>query len=247
MKTPPWLTARPFAHRGLHDRGIGRVENTLPAVEAAMKINYGVEVDLQLSDDNEVMVFHDSILERLTLGRGPLRGLSRRELQKLKLRESDATIPSLAELLDHVDGDVPLLLEMKSENAPKGILESRTARLLHAYKGQFAVMAFSASTVAWFLHHAPMFVRGQLARGYREGSKTFASRAERFARRHVLTAFEGRPHFIGYEVRALPRAAGVHVARALGLPVLAWTVRNEEDRKIASQYADNIIFENFLP
>lgn len=54
-----WLTARPGAHRGLHDVSAGIVENTESAVQAVLDANYAIELDLQFTADSEVVVFHD--------------------------------------------------------------------------------------------------------------------------------------------------------------------------------------------
>src|SRR5215207_3583516 len=92
-----WLTARPVAHRGLHGNGL--MENSLSAAAAAIAANYAIEVDLQLSADGEVVVFHDDTLERLTVEKGPVGERTVAELTKIKLASSGDTIPTLADLL----------------------------------------------------------------------------------------------------------------------------------------------------
>ena len=69
MAAPDWLTARPIAHRGLHDRAASRPENTLAAARAAVAGGFAIECDVQLSADGEAMVFHDAALGRLTEAR----------------------------------------------------------------------------------------------------------------------------------------------------------------------------------
>src|SRR5262245_34441773 len=71
-----WLTARPIAHRGLHDVRLGIVENTASAFAEAISGDYGIETDLQISADGEAMVHHDDSLGRLTEGTGRLAELS---------------------------------------------------------------------------------------------------------------------------------------------------------------------------
>src|SRR6266436_3725383 len=72
MRAPDWLTARPVAHRGLHDRARGIIENMPGAIRAAIDGNFSIEVDLQLTADGEAMVHHDDALGRLTEGSVPL-------------------------------------------------------------------------------------------------------------------------------------------------------------------------------
>ena len=107
---PDSFTARPIAHRALHDLGSGVVENSLTAIDRAMRMGYGIEIDLQLSSDGVPMVFHDDTLDRLTTATGPVRGRTAQELADLRLKGSDDRIPTLARVLEKVDGAVPLLI-----------------------------------------------------------------------------------------------------------------------------------------
>ncbi|MEO1613683.1 MAG: glycerophosphodiester phosphodiesterase family protein, partial [Pseudomonadota bacterium] len=135
---PAFLTA-PIAHRGLHDRAAGVIENSRAAVAAAVEAGYGIEIDLQLSADGEAMVFHDDELTRLTAERGPVRDRTAIELRRIDLDGGDEGIPTLAEILDIVRGAVPLLIEAKDQSLTltevDGRLERRAARLLAAYDG----------------------------------------------------------------------------------------------------------------
>src|SRR5687767_3344145 len=65
-----WLTAKPIAHRGLHDAARGVIENCASAFTAAIEAGYAIECDLQLSGDGEAVVFHDETLDRLMVGKG---------------------------------------------------------------------------------------------------------------------------------------------------------------------------------
>src|ERR1700683_4709064 len=111
---PDWLTARPIAHRGLHDCGAGIVENTLGAAEAAVARNFAIECDVQLSRDGEAMVFHDETLDRLTHASGPLATKSTRELRDVRFRSGLESIPTFQELLERVACRVPVICEIKS-------------------------------------------------------------------------------------------------------------------------------------
>ena len=83
MRAPDWLTARPVAHRGLHDRGRGIVENMPGAFAAAVAGNFGIETDLQLTADGEAMVHHDDVLGRLTEGSGALLDMTAAQLKQV--------------------------------------------------------------------------------------------------------------------------------------------------------------------
>jgi glycerophosphoryl diester phosphodiesterase len=225
-----WLKRVPIAHRGLHDEAAGLTENALSAFAAAMEAGYAIECDLRLSRDGEVVIFHDATLERLTSLSGAVQSYSAKQLGQMTLRGGADRIPSLGALLGLAQSRVPLLLELKRCDAPPGVLETRVADLLADYTGPAAVQSFDPDILTWFRAHAPGIPRGLLAR----------------AEQDLLTPAIVAAQFIAYDVAALP-AFGPAFARRIGLPVIAWTVRDEHTRSIAAQHADNIIFEGIRP
>src|ERR1700754_4855401 len=114
MRAPAWLTARPVAHRGLHDVSRGVVENMPGAVQAAIAGNFAIEVDIQLTADGEAMVHHDDALGRLTEGAGALLEKTAAELKAVKFKNTPERMMSLADLCALVAGRVPLVIEVKS-------------------------------------------------------------------------------------------------------------------------------------
>src|SRR3954464_1510972 len=81
-----WLTARPIAHRGLHDAAAGVIENTTSAFQAALDGGYGIECDVQITADGEAMVHHDGALGRLTDGSGALDSMTAAELKRVAFK-----------------------------------------------------------------------------------------------------------------------------------------------------------------
>lgn len=247
MAAPAWLTARPVAHRGLHDASAGIIENTASAVQAAIDAGFAIEVDLQLAADGEAVVFHDETLDRLTTATGPLAARTVADLKAIALKTCADRIQTLPELLEQVAGSVPLVIEIKSQWANLGPLENRAAELVNGYHGPAALMSFDTRSVALFRQLAPKIVRGIVAERFDDPSEwPGVSTARRLMMRHLVPALWCRPHFIAYHVTALPAAAPM-LTRALGLPLLTWTVRTDEDRKRAARWADQIIFEGFRP
>ena len=248
MPAPEWLTARPVAHRGLHDAARGVLENTLPAAEAAVAGGLAIEVDIQPSADGVAMVFHDETLDRLTEGQGPVSTVSAAMLQGLRFRHSDTRIPTLDDLLDFVAGRVPLLIEIKSEGRTDRGLEARIVERLKHYQGPVALMSLDPDSIAAVAALAPEMPRGIVAMRYDDAaSRRDMPPLRRFSLRHLLHVPQTRPHFIAYHVRGLPTAGPLLVKRVLGLPLLTWTVRTAKDRAVAARYADQIIFEGFDP
>lgn len=243
---PGWLTARPVAHRGFHDRAAGRVENTLSAATAAIARGFAVECDLQLTADENAVVFHDDTLDRLTDASGRVDRRSLAEVKAARLKETDDRIPTLAELLDTVAGQVPLVVELKSHWNGDRRLEKAVARELAAYQGPLAVMSFDPDSMRAMAGLAPALPRGLVADRFTDTEYDGLSAGRRFVLRHLLEVARVGAQFVAYDVKALPASAPLFF-RHLGWPLLTWTVRTPADRATAARYADQMIFEDFDP
>lgn len=240
------MIARPIAHRGLHDGGRS-IENTPSAFQAAIAEDYGIECDLQLSGDGDAMVHHDATLGRLTNGQGRLAEMPAAMLKQVPFRSGGDRMMTLAELFDLVAGRVPLFLEIKSLCDGDRRLAERVADLLRGYAGPVAVMSFDPEVVGAMRELSGATPRGIVAeRRYADPEWRWMTPVQRFAMAHLLHAKSSRPHFVAYRVQDLP-AFATRVARAFGAPVLAWTVRTDEDRERARRYASQMIFEGFRP
>ncbi len=247
MAKADWL-ARSFAHRGLHDIANDIVENTPSAFSAALEAGYAIELDVQEAGDGEPMVFHDPVLDRLTKATGPLISRTSAELKRIAFNGTSDRMQHLGELLEQIQGRVPLIIEIKSDWRTRGPFEDRIAGILKSYPGQAAVMSFDPNAIAAFAHHAPQIKRGLVAGPFRNLDYWgHLPAAKRFAMRHLLSAFIARAHFIAYDLDGLPAFAPNIWRRAFNLPLLAWTVRSEVDRQRAEKWADAIIFEGFRP
>jgi glycerophosphoryl diester phosphodiesterase len=243
-----WLIARPIAHRGLHDASHGVIENTAGAVRAAIAAGYGIEVDVQISADGEAMVHHDDVLGRLTEGEGRLDSFSAAELKRVAFRDSAERMMTLPELCDLVAGRVAMAIEIKSRFDGDGALPARVAKVLAGYRGPAAAMSFDPWQLAVLRHKTPALARGLAAAKYRQHPYWDLMPVwMRYGMGCLVTGLKGRPDFVAYAVADLPALAPVVARRVWGLPLLAWTVRTEAERKTAARYADQIIFEGFRP
>jgi glycerophosphoryl diester phosphodiesterase len=242
------LTARPVAHRGLHDRARGIIENMPGAVNAAIAGNFSIEVDIQLSADGEAMVHHDDVLGRLTDGAGALRRLNAAELKAVAFKDTPERMMSLGDLCTLVAGRVPLVIEVKSHFDGDRQLVTRMSQVLAAYRGPAVGMSFDPDQVMALRELMPQLPRGIVAeRHYTETDWPEASPAQRRDMTHLRHAFRTRPHFVAYWVNELPAMAPWIARHLFGLPMLTWTVRTPEQRARAARYADQMIFEGFVP
>jgi glycerophosphoryl diester phosphodiesterase len=244
LRALDWLVARPIAHRGFHDEANGVVENTEAAFAAAMKHDYAIECDIQLTADGEAVVFHDEDLERVTSTKGLLIEHSVSELKQVFYRQSKARMQTLGELLDQVDGKVPLVIEIKTIWDGGQPLTLRALKILQSYKGPYALMSFDPDTVALLAEVSPYTVRGMTAdRGVDAYYKmlTIPRRLELQRFSHVQKT---RPHFVSFNFKDLPFAP-VQNIRAMGFPVITWTIKSKADEALARRYSDQVTFEGY--
>jgi glycerophosphoryl diester phosphodiesterase len=232
-KRVAFLSGQPFAHRGLHGRGVP--ENSRAAFAAAIRAGHGIECDVQVSRDGEAFVFHDDHLDRLTGEHGPIGERTTAALTAITLSGCDERLPRLDEVLALVAGRVPILIEVKAPGRSVARLCLSVRRALEGYRGPAAVMSFNPLVGRWFAAHAARTVRGLVLT--EEGRRGARGRIARH-----LALWRARPDFLAYDVRDLPSRFPA-AARARGLPVLTWTVRDPAAERTALIHADQIIYE----
>lgn len=242
---PDWLTARPVAHRGLHDAAQGVIENTASAFQAAIAGGYAIECDLQISADGEAMVHHDDALGRLTEGTERLDQMPAVELKRAAFKATVDRIMTLGELCDLVSGRSTLLIELKSRFDGDNRLAVRTAQVLADYAGPVAVMSFDPGQVVAMKDLAPGLTRGLVAQKSDRAREHDTSTPS--APRYALQAVSARVQFLAYRAQDLSSTLPFISRKILGLPLLTWTVRTPADRAHAARYADQIIFEGLRP
>jgi glycerophosphoryl diester phosphodiesterase len=243
-----WLTARPIAHRGLHDAANGVIENTASAFSAAIAANYAIETDLQISADGEAMVHHDDALGRLTDGSGRLAEMDAAAIRTVNFKATRDRILTLGELCELVAGRATLVLELKTRFDGDLRVVQRAAEVLAGYAGPVAVMSFDPALVAAARQIAPKLTRGIVTeRHYRHHEWDRLPRAQKWRMAHLLHAPRTRPQFVAYGIKDLPAPAPLMARALFGLPLLTWTVRSDDDRKKAARWADQMIFEGFRP
>ncbi len=246
---PQIFTRLPIAHRALHDRRAGRPENSRAAIRAAAAAGYGIEIDLQLTADGQAMVFHDYDLARLAEGTGPIRQLTAEEAQSVRLRDAGGEgIPTLAEVLEIVAGQVPLLVEIKDQDGAMGPdvgpLEAATAQALRAYNGPVAVMSFNPHSMAEMARLAPDLPRGLVTSAY-DPADWPLSAATCARLREIPDLDRVAASFISHEAEDLSRPR-VAELKSNGVPILCWTIRSAQAEAEARRVADNVTFEGYL-
>lgn len=222
---PLWPGPAGFAHRGLH-YGAGFPENSLLAFAAALEFGAGIECDVRLTADNQIVVFHDADAWRLCAS--PMR-IGRSSLGELgRLRLGDGPIPTLARLLELVGGRVPLLIEVKVDGDLWRWVPA-IRRDLSGYDGPHGVMSFDARLPRLLKTNLPSIRRGLVVR-----ESTPASR-------RWLAIQLASPDFLAVERTALRRPWVSRARRRM--PVYSWTIRTPAEREQARVHADSLIWE----
>ncbi len=235
-----WL----FAHRGLHDGNQQVPENSLQAFRLAMEKVYGMELDVQLSADHQLVVFHDKSLKRVCGVDRVLHRLTYEELQLYPLPDG-STIPLFSQVLKLVAGRVPLIVEVKYHGNVTEIAKA-THEMLLTYNGPYCVESFHPLAMRYFQKHAPEVLRGQLAYGGK-WKKEDNSAILHFCMKHLLVNCLSRPHFVAYSVPT-DHTLSMWLMKNLFHPLLAaWTIRDQETLDACAQSYHYPIFELFLP
>ena len=224
---------RCFAHRGLFDNQT-RCENSLSAFEAAAQAGYGIELDLQMTADGKIVVFHDDDLQRMCSSPLVIEQATYAQLQEYNLGETFEKIPLFSQVLAQVNGRVPLIVEIKStERIERTCL--KVYDLLRNYPGDYCIESMNPLIMGWFAKNEPQIMRGQLA-----------THIPSAALGGMMFNILSKPHFIAYDHRFAQDSHSFSFCKSCGALTVGWTIR-EQDYEAAIHQYDAIIFEGFLP
>jgi glycerophosphoryl diester phosphodiesterase len=244
-----WIGRIPIAHRGLHDSAAGCLENTRAAFSAAISRGFAFELDVQRSADGDAMVFHDDTLDRLMQQEGHVDAFSATELGTLAFKGGAARIEPLTEILSLTAGRVPIVIEIKSAFRGDMRLTERVAAIVSEYRGPFVLKSFDPGIVLHLKRIAPHLPRGIVSMcDYGDDPETaHLSAAEMRNLTEMLHFPETQPDFVSWHVGDLPCAGAFFPRSLLGRPLMTWTVRQPDQIARARAFADQMIFEGFIP
>ena len=233
-----------YAHRGLFDNKTDAPENSLPAFQKAVKAGYGIELDVQLSKDGIPVVFHDASLKRMCGVEGNVWDYPLSELKQLKLADSNAEVPTLAEVLDVVDGKVPLIIEYKLY-VPQTKVCRLVNDLLRSYTGAYCIESFHPLALIWYRRHRPDVVRGQLCMEFWNEDK-YRGNPFFFVLSYLVTNAAARPDFIAYKHSDASNLS-FRLTKRMGALAVAWTIKSQTQLEEAKKHFDLFIFDSFIP
>lgn len=230
-----------FAHRGYHCIDHGIPENSMAAFYAAIKNGYGIELDVHLTKDNKLVVFHDNTLTRMCDAPRVVEELTYEELKRYPLLHTSEHIPLFTDVLALVNGQVPLLIELKIPTKSIKICSAVYEKLDH-YNGDYLVQSFNTMGLRWFRLHAPEILRGQLSSNLLKSHSAEPFLLKCFVK-SLFANVLGRPDFISYKLSDLP-TLNVWILRTFfGTPVAVWTLRTNDALYQGRRKYDMQIFE----
>ena len=233
-----------YAHRGLHSAGVP--ENSLAAFSAAKAAGYGIELDIHLMQDGELAVIHDSSLKRVADADITIETLSASQLNDYYLERTMEHIPLFTQVLELINGQVPLIVELKPTTENYAQLCKKACDLLENYSGLYCIESFDPRCIAWLRKHRPNIIRGQLTQDFFKSNGKYPWMLK-FVMKHNLYNLISRPDFIAY-CFAHRKTLSNFIARKLwGVQGVAWTIRNKQDFDTALLENWIPIFENFTP
>lgn len=239
MKNIDFLKENLIAHRGYHDMSKGIPENSIAAFKRAVRYNYVIELDVHLTEDGKLVVFHDDNLKRVCGVNKIIEGCTYNELIKYNLFDTKYKIPLFKEVLKLVDGKVGLLIETKTAKF-NGELEKKLAQELDNYKGDFAIQSFNPLSILWFKKNKKSYLRGLLSSDFKHDNNV--SNLRKNMAKTLVADVILKTDFIAYDIRALPNKY-IETKRKSKL-ILGWTIRNRSDYNKAAKYCDNFICEH---
>lgn len=237
-KNIDFLKQNLIAHRGMHSIKNGIPENSIIAFGKAIENSYIIELDVHILKDKSVIVFHDDNLQRMTGVNKNVKDTTYNEIKDLKLQNTDWHIPLLKDVLELVNGKVPIIIELKTD-VNVGALEKETANILKQYKGKYAIKSFNPFSVYWLKKHHPEIIRGQLASNFNNEKMNVI---KKIVLKNMMLNFITKPDFVSYGIDGLPNKR-VERYRKTNL-VLGWTITNHIQMEKGRKYCDNLICEN---
>ncbi len=238
MKELNFLTKHLIAHRGYHDMRLKVPENSILSFKRAIKYNYIIELDVHLLKDGKIIVFHDSNLKRMCNVNKVVENSTYEELKEYKLLGTNERIPLFTDVLNLINGKVPLLIEIKN-NKLNGKFEKALAKILQNYEGEFAIQSFNPMSIYWFKLKNKKCPKGLIIMGFKS---LRTSNLKTFIRNSLILDIFLKTDFVSVDVKSLPSTYIKNLRKKKN--ILGWTVRSNKEYEKGLKYCDNLICEN---
>lgn len=235
-----------IAHRGFFNNRNGIPENSLPAFRRAVEMGLGIELDVQLSKDGFLLVFHDDSMERMCGVDKKLREMDYADIQGYPLVGTNERIPLFSDVLKVIDGKVPLIVEVKYEGNVIATTKAM-AKMMDGYKGVWCMESFDPRSLRWFKQNRPSIIRGQLSTDYWK-DELEQTKINKFLLTNLMYNMLGRPDFIAYNHKHYNNWSLTICRKFFSPEMVAWTIKNKKEMELAKDhYFKILIFDSFNP
>lgn len=238
----PFMSNVFYAHRGLFDNEGDAPENSLAAFRKAVDAGYGMELDVQLTKDDKLVVFHDAALKRMCGVEGKVWEYTLEELQQFTLANSKERIPTFEEVLHLINGRRPLIVEYKMDRPLTKVCELGN-ELLKKYPGVYCIESFHPFALMWYRKHCPDVMRGQLSGNMAKEANSPKLKKIYTLVTYLLTNVLTRPDFIAYDHRYVNNISR-KVCRWLGALSVTYTIKSVERYEEVKNDFDLFIFDS---
>lgn len=228
----------PLAHRGLYNARVD--ENSMTAFKLAVEAGVGIELDIHMTKDEKIVVMHDTTTKRTMNGDLDVRHSTYAELLALNLKLTGEKIPLLSEVLTLVNGQVPILIELKVENEIPPFFVENVFSVIKDYpaKHMLGLQCFNPYVTKALKTNPFGILVGQLMSDKLEGQTKLVN----FLFRSLLVLKISKPDFFNYDVNYIHKRNIQRKKRKL--PLITWTIDTDAKYAIAKKYAHNSIFEH---
>ncbi len=241
------FSAYDYANGGLHDFCREVPDNTIKAYDKALKHGYGIIMDVRLTKDGIPVAFTDHELWRLCGIEGTVEDMTFDEIAQIKLAETEYTAPALKEALEFVDGQVPVLLNLRTYGDNYESLAEAAAAVIEQYDGIIAVESMDYRCVRWFTRNLPHIIRGQMFEKNIDFGNTVITFLRQFAKNWLLTNCLTKPDFISSHV-VDSRSLSLRFCKLLyHVPVMHWNVKTMKEYEKARMNDAIVSFEDIKP
>lgn len=237
-----WIIKKIITHRGLYDN-VNAPENSMRAFSLACENDFGIELDVNMLKSGEIVVFHDANIKRMTGVDKLITDCTFDEILKIKLGDTNQTIPLLEDVIKLVNGKVPLLVEIKNRETTTGELEIKTYDILKKYSGEYAIQSFNPLSVMWFKKNAPEIIRGQISGGYENWG---IQGIRKFMLKYLAYNIISKPDFINYEIKYIDSIFMKFIKMKKKI-IIGWVAGDKKQYEVAMEKFENVIIEKFIP
>jgi len=247
MITNGWLMEKPIAHRGLHSINDGIIENSISAAKSAIEKGYSIECDVRITSDNDLIVFHDNNISRLTGVDGVVSEMKSDQLRKINLIGSIETIPNFSQFLDCIHGQVPLICELKSDFNSNNRVAQIALDIAENYAGPIAFKSFDPFLIEFMRTFNPKFPLGIVGESHFKSNYWDNISSEYKFNMINLNHYDNtRPDFISWKYTDLMHSTPFLWKKLSNLPLLSWTIDSIVNFKFSQNHSHQVVFENLI-